>query len=352
MSLMQPQPLANIHPIAPTLNEWQQGIHVDCGPKWDSTTTEAAVERGPHPSAITPKSIALFAEDIKYQVNAGFCKVVTWDELKISRPRIMKISPVAVVPQADRCGQIIINLSFPVYQEAEGSRTIIQQSFNEITIITAPTIPVKEIGKVLHRLLYFMKKARTGGWICFSKLDISDGLWRLVVQPEFSYNFAYLLQQLPGQPLRIVIPSALQMGWVKSPSYFCTVTECARDLTQHLLKNNITLPHHPIEEMMTIPVIPPQTRVISPSCLPQVYVDDFCNAATQSKDGSFLAKVRQASIYDVHALFPERATTNHANGKEPILRSKLDKGDGNFGTKKVMIRFEFNGIKRTVLLEV
>ena len=351
LSLMQPQPLADIHPFVPTLHDWQQGIRVDCGPEWDSATIEAAVDRGPHPSAMTPESIALFAEDIKYQVNAGFCKVVTWEELKTSCPSNLKISPVAVVPQADRRGRIILDLSFPVYQEVEGSMAITQPSVNDTTVITAPTIPVKEIGKVLRRLLYFMKKTRAGVWICFSKLDISDGFWRLVVRPEDSYNFAYVLPQLPGQPLRIVIPSALQMGWVESPSYFCTVTESARDITQHLLTNNVTLPHHPVEDMMTIPVIPPRARASSPSCLPQVYVDDFCNAATQSKEGGFLAKVRRASVHGVHALFPETCITNHANGKEPISRKKLDKGDGNFSTKKTMIGFEFNGITRTVRLQ-
>lgn len=229
--------------------------------------------------------------------------------------------------------------------------TITQPSVNDTTIITAPTIPVKEIGQVLRRLLYFMKKARSGEWIYFSKLDISDGFWRLVVRPEDSYNFAYVLPQLPGEPIRIVIPSALQMGWVESPSYFCTVTECARDLTQYLISNNIALPHHPIEEMMTIPVIPKRARASSPSCLPQVYVDDFCNAATQSNDGSFLSRVRRASIHGVHALFPETATTTHVNGKEPLSRKKLEKGDGNFCTEKDMIGFEFNGIKRTVRLQ-
>jgi hypothetical protein len=38
------------------------------------------------------------------------------------------------------------------------------------------------------------------------------------------------------------------MGWVESPSHFCTVTETARDITQHCVDNLIALPHDPIEE--------------------------------------------------------------------------------------------------------
>jgi hypothetical protein len=70
--LMQPQPLAEVHPFAPTLQKWQQGIPVDCGLDWDRSVIEAVVEHGPHPTARTPESIALFVEDIKYQIKVGF----------------------------------------------------------------------------------------------------------------------------------------------------------------------------------------------------------------------------------------------------------------------------------------
>jgi hypothetical protein len=114
---------------------------------------------------MTPKSIALFYEDIEYQVNAGFYKVLTWDEVKKIRPKNLKISPVAVVPQVGIRGQIILDLSFPVYEDINGVRTIIQDSVNDTTVITVPTTPVREIGKVLHQLLYYMKTALAGLWI-------------------------------------------------------------------------------------------------------------------------------------------------------------------------------------------
>ena len=350
MSLMQPQPLSTIHPFSSTLREWQAGIQVDCGPEWDMTTCDAAVERGPHPTALTAEAIELFAEDISYQEKAGFCQVFLWDELRRLQPKNLKISPVAVVPQVGRRGRIILDLSFPVYQEVDGVMTIIQSSVNDTTEIKAPTIPVKEIGKVLHRLLHFMKMTRAGKWILFSKLDISDGFWRLVVRKEDSFNFAFVLPQLPGQPTRIVVPSAVQMGWVESPSYFCAVTETARDITQHLINTNASLPAHKIENSMTIPTVPLRARTDEPDSSIQVYVDDFVNATTQSTDETYVPKIRRASIHGIHSVFPETATTQHANGKEPISESKLKKGDGNFDTTKEMIGFRFCGIKRTVCL--
>jgi hypothetical protein len=98
-SLMQPQPLAEVHPFTPTLWKWQQGIPVDCGLDWDWSVIKAAVERGPHPTAQTPESIALFVEDIEYQIKASFCSVFPWEELKRRLPANLKISPMAVVPQ-------------------------------------------------------------------------------------------------------------------------------------------------------------------------------------------------------------------------------------------------------------
>jgi hypothetical protein len=193
-----------------------------------------------------------------------------------------------------------------------------------------------------------MKKTKEGVWIYFSKLDLSDGFWRLVVKPEASYNFAYVLPQTPGQPIKIVVPSALQMGWAESPAYFCLVTECARDLTQYLVDQETQLPHHPVEDLISIPGVPPRAQEDTPSKLLQVYVDDFCNAATQSADEKHLAIIRQASIHGVHAFFPETTITNHTNGKEPISKSKLAKGDGNFNTTKTLIGFIFDGIKWTI----
>ena len=68
-----------------------------------------------------------------------------------------------------------MDLSFPVYQDVNGVVTAVQASVNYTTLFTAPTIPVKEIGKVLPRLLHYMRDTPMGLHILFSKLVISDG---------------------------------------------------------------------------------------------------------------------------------------------------------------------------------
>jgi hypothetical protein len=211
-SLMQLQPLLEVHPFTPTLKGWQHGIDVDCGLDWNWEVIEAAVARGPHPTATTPDAIALFKEDIAYQVKAGFSRMMLWEDLQWLCPTKLKILPVAVVPQTGRQGRIILDLSFPVYQEVDGVVTATQESVNSTTVIKSPSIPVKEIGNVLPRMLQYMRDTPKGLHILFSKLDISNGFWRLIVQEYNSYNFAYVLLQEASEPCRIVIPATVQMG--------------------------------------------------------------------------------------------------------------------------------------------
>ena len=128
----------------------------------------------------------------------------------------------------------------------------------------------------------------------------------------------YVLPQAAGEPCRVVVSVAVQMGWVESPSHFCTVTETARDITQHCVDNQIVLLHDPIEESMTKVDVPLRGRTRSPTKLLQVYVDDFCYAATQSEDGEHIPTIRRAAIHGIHAAFPPTSVTHHTDGKEPI----------------------------------
>jgi hypothetical protein len=68
----------------------------------------------------------------------------------------------------------------------------------------------------------------------------------------------YVLPQREGKPCQIMVPSAVQMGWVESPALFCAVTESARDLVQNFIDTDTQLPPHKIEESMDIDAVPTQ----------------------------------------------------------------------------------------------
>ena len=135
-----------------------------------------------------------------------------WEDLKRLRLLNLKISPVAAVPQVGGRGHIILDLLFPLHQDVNGVMTAMQASVNDTTLLTAPSISVKAIDKVFLRLLHYPRDTPMGLHILFSKLDISDGFWRLIVREADSFNFAYVLPQEAGEPCRIVVLAAVQMS--------------------------------------------------------------------------------------------------------------------------------------------
>ena len=70
----------------------------------------------------------------------------------------------------------------------------------------------------------------------FSKIDMKDGFWRLVVQLGQNLNFDYVLPDKKSNHTWLVLPKAIQMGWCKSPPLFCAETETARDVVEKYLQ--------------------------------------------------------------------------------------------------------------------
>jgi hypothetical protein len=114
-SLLRPAPIAVLsHPFGQQLKDWEQGVEVDCGEDWTLEQIQMAIQQGPHRSALTAEAIQLFANDVAYQVQAGFSEVVLASDLFADLPANLKVSPSAAIPQANRRSRIILDLSCPV----------------------------------------------------------------------------------------------------------------------------------------------------------------------------------------------------------------------------------------------
>jgi hypothetical protein len=358
IKLMRPLAWVSVHPFAATLHEWEDGVPVNCGTDWSTEAIELAIEKGAHRSALNSESIALVTSDIDYQVKAGFARIVLWDDVKSSPPAKLKVSPLAVVPQRNRRGRMILDLSFPVHRSLPSTKSkrkprklgaVLQPAVNDTTHPSAPTKPVKEIGTVLPRMFEFMAAAPSKEHVLFSKIDLSDGFWRMFVSAEDSWNFAYVFPAVPGEPIRLVIPNALQMGWTESPAIFCSATETTRDLVQMLVDSEIDLPEHPMEASFA--PSRPAKRLQDDSeqwQMSGVYVDDFILAAIENKDGSLLLRTTRSALHGIHSIFPPPSRSGHSSGKDPVSEKKLAKGDGTWATTKEILGFEFDGIARTV----
>jgi hypothetical protein len=187
----------------------------------------------------------------------------------------------------------------------------------------------------------------------FAKIDLSDGFWRMLVAEDYKWNFAYTLPRNMDEPVRIVIPHALQMGWTESPGYFCAATETGRDIMQALIDGGTTCPPHVLDTFMTPPA--PARRQTSPETerawqMSAVYVDDYILPAVEDRAGTMLQRTGRAALHTIHGLFPSPERSGHHGGKDPISMKKLEAGDARWAHTKELLGFVFNGKDRTVHL--
>ena len=71
-----------------------------------------------------------------------------------------------------------------------------------------------------------------------SKVDLSDGFYRLWLRPEDTHQLGTLFPSRVGEPKLIGIPLTNPMGWVSSPPNFSACTETIADLANADLQNN------------------------------------------------------------------------------------------------------------------
>ena len=73
---------------------------------------QAAIERGPHRSALSDEAIAHFKAEVDKKVRTGQAKLVAWDSIKDNPPPELKISPIAAIPHKSKQFRSILDLSF------------------------------------------------------------------------------------------------------------------------------------------------------------------------------------------------------------------------------------------------
>jgi hypothetical protein len=76
--------------------------------------------------------------------------------------------------------------------------------------------------------------------IFMAKWDIKDGFWYLDCTEGEAYNFAHILSQPEEEPIRIVIPTLLQMEWVESPRTFARPRKLQGTLPRNIFKCLLT----------------------------------------------------------------------------------------------------------------
>jgi hypothetical protein len=311
-----------IHGNIRTLVKWRTGRLWP--PPWSSKAIETAATRGPHTSALTPDALQLITDEVAYQVAAGFSEIMTWDAIQALKPAQLKVSHLAVTVRPIVRGPLSSG-RWKRAQQSYASAVPLAPAVNDTTTKQSPDYPVKELGRVLPRLLHFMAAVPGEDTIKIAKIDLSDGFWRMLVAEDDKWSFAYALPGTTDGPLKLVIPHALQMGWTESPGYFSATTESGRDIMHALVDEGTECPPQVMESFMT-PSAPPH-RQTSPKVdrdwqMTVVFVGDYILAAVEDRSGMLLLRTGRAALHTIHGLFPPPERSGHINGKDPISQEK------------------------------
>jgi hypothetical protein len=166
------------------------------------------------------------------------------------------------------------------------------------------------------------------------------------------WNFTYVLPQPPGEPIRLVVPTLLQMGWVESPPYFCVATKTVWDITTDYIETELgTRPRHKFKAYAmgapeAIVLLEESTYNGSLKYMLEVYVDDFVNLLIPASQ-THLQHVANAIMEGIHDVFPP----GQDDSNNPILEKKLRKTEGQYATLKTILGFNFDGVAKTLWLE-
>lgn len=322
-NMMCPRGLALHHPAATTLLQYATGgCPTNTGRDWTIEEITAAVERGPHSSALEKAAIDQLKGEIDEKVRMGQCRVVEWDAIRADPPPQLKVSPLAMIPHKSRGYRAILDLSFRLKLKSGG----VVPSVNEMTTLEAPAGAIDQMGHALQRIIHAFAEADKDEKIFMAKFDIKDGFWRLDCQEGEEWNFAYVLPQHEGEPTRLVVPTSLQMGWVESPPYFCAASETARDVAGKYVELPMgELPGHKFidyamgnEAVRTLPYTGDDNGL---RYFLEVYVDDFIQLAVASTQQQ-LQHVAEAVLHGIHDVFP----ADPIDDNDPISLKKLKKG--------------------------
>ena len=344
------------HPAGPDLLQYAlQGCPVDCGDNWSYEQLLAAINNGAHASANEEEAAQACRKEAMERVAEGCCRLIKWNDIKDNVPPNLKISPIAAIPHKSRKFRMILDLSFKLL--LNGKRLA---SVNEASDKTkAPQHAMFELGNVIPRIIWAMALSKDESTpFLFSKVDLKDGYWRMAVSADDAWNFAYVLPGgKQGDPIQLVIPDALQMGWSESPPFFCAATETARDVIQAEMHSDIPVPKQPMEDIMmnidwaSIPKHKGPSHSGSDKTkflkMVEVYIDDFIGVL-QSTDENELRQLSRKILKGINNVFPPPELTGSKMGP-PVSEKKLIE-DGTWALRKEVLGWLFDGLARTIEL--
>ena len=299
-----------------------------------------------------------------YFIVLPYAAVRNYDDLKLSH--------AGVIPQPDR-----------------RPRTIIDYRASGVNGQTVPLAPpdAMQFGHALNRLLHAIFTADPAhGPVYALKHDVSDGYYRIRLQPAASLALAMVLPTTPGEEPLVAIPLVLPMGWTESPPYFCVATETITDLANACAGSAWAPSRHPLEGIAATEPSPPedgrphhtlaglgpeeeatpheQSSESGPLAYFDVFIDDTIGVA--QGDRSRLERVRRQFLYCHDTVFrpndasdqdrrpaayePMPDTDPAWSRRPPSSESKFKKGDSAWSTYKTILGWIVDTLGGTIEL--
>jgi hypothetical protein len=273
----------------------------------------------------------------------------------------LRLSPLGLVPQRGRRDRMISDYSF--------------FDVNQETLKLAPD-EAMQFGRTLWRLLYRIHHANDKfGPVFLSKVDLSDGFYRLWLRPEDTVHLAALFPSRPGEPKLVGIPLTNPMGWVSSPPNFSACTETIADLANVDLADPIAIeearstPHRldvvsesdptpsasssSTDQLLSLPTAssaPPSASkpFLRPLQYWDIYVDDFCGLVQGNKWKR--RTVKRILFNALDKVFRPLDGNDTVFRQEPASLKKLRKGDARWDTEKIILGWLLDTINKTISL--
>jgi hypothetical protein len=203
-------------------------------PPWSLERLEETIKRGPHKSS-EEHSEFLFEELLDF-VPKGFWTTLPWRLVKKCKRmlRILRTSPMGVVPQRARRPQLTVDYSC--------------FDLNSETLKLAPK-EAMQFGKALERILAQIVAANpTHGPVQLMKVDVADGFFWAWLNLSDTPKLAVSIPSLKGEEPLLAFPLVLPVGWTESPPHFCAATETVADVAHRRALNNWKTPPHRLDE--------------------------------------------------------------------------------------------------------
>ena len=176
-------------------------------PAWSEAQLKDKLHQGPNKSC--HKHLEFLQEEFVDMINKKQCMILQYNVAK-DLPGL-RLLPPGVVPQRECQPRWIYNYSY--YQI---NHKTVDLFFKESM----------QFGHASDRILWKILLANPAfGPVNLIKINISDGFYRLDVNPSDIPKLAIIFPTLPGQTRLVALPPlALPMSWKNSPPVFCTAT--------------------------------------------------------------------------------------------------------------------------------